>query len=181
MASAKWQRSPETPPGWLGALDLGPIDSMFCVSYEWVLPLISPYCLHYKIVILAFFYFFKSLVPQKPSSLGHKRKIKYGTSYNWNMVAQWMYFSSWGLMKKYTRIDSWKSGQSTKAVLFKYFDCNKYLFHVNNALGKIKTKWDAELIMSVPWWTYLSGRLFYETDGCERKRLISAFNPWKSV
>lgn len=66
-------------------------------------------------------------------------------------------------------------------MLFKYFDCNKYLFYVNNALGKIKIKWDVELIMSVFWWIYLSGRLFYEIDGVERKRLIFVFNFWKSV
>ena len=54
-------------------------------------------------------------------------------------------------------------------------DLNKYLLHVNDALGELITKWDAELIMSPLWWAYPSERLFYETDGVERKILICAF------
>lgn len=34
-------------------------------------------------------------------------------------------------------MEKWKS---IKAVVFKYYDYNKYLFHANDALGKIKNK-----------------------------------------
>lgn len=42
--------------------------------------------------------------------------------------------------ENYMRIYSRKSEQSTKTVLLQYYDCTKYLLHVQDALGGIKNK-----------------------------------------
>lgn len=69
-------------------------------------------------------------------------------------MAQWKCLPSGGLMKTYSRIYECRSGQSTQAVLFKCYDCSKYLFCVNGSLGEIKKnkkkQWDAEFIRVYP-------------------------------
>lgn len=53
---------------------------------------------------------------------------------NFHMLLMW-------LKKSLPEYINEKVEKSTKAVVnIKYYDCNKYLFHVNDALGKIKNK-----------------------------------------